>query len=99
LPDAEWNAARRGAQSRATFEEKVRLSAPLEQRGFTLTYILGTERKDPGEHFDRTAERLRNNPRWTVRDLPGGHNLQRTNPNGVVHLLLEVAARAPALTR
>src|SRR5215207_4523036 len=29
LPDAAWNAERRGAQSRATFDEKVRLSQPL----------------------------------------------------------------------
>ena len=59
LPDAAWNAARRGDQARATFEEKVRLSAPLESRPFTLTYIVATERQDPSEVFDRTAERLR----------------------------------------
>jgi pimeloyl-ACP methyl ester carboxylesterase len=99
LPDAEWNAARRGAQSRACFEEKAQLSAPLESRPFTLTYVLATERLDPGEQFDRTAAALRGNPRWTVRELPGGHNLQRTNPEGVANLLLELAELQPSLAR
>ena len=99
LPDAAWNAARRGDQARATFEEKVRLSAPLESRPFTLTYIVATERQDPSEVFDRTAERLRNNPRWTLRELAGGHSLQRSNPTGLVELFLELYERQPAATR
>jgi hypothetical protein len=99
LPDAEWNSARRGPQGRACFEERIHLSAPLESRPFTLTYVLATERLDPGEPFDRTAAELRSNPRWTVRELPGGHNLQRTNPDGVVNLLLEIAERQPSVAR
>lgn len=91
-PEVQWSAARRGAQPRATLEERVHLSVPLEERPFKLTYIVATARPDPGEIFDATAARLRSNPRWTVREIWGGHNMQRTNPDGLAQLLLEVAA-------
>jgi pimeloyl-ACP methyl ester carboxylesterase len=93
-PLAQWAGARRGPQSRATFEQKVELSVPLEDRPFKLTYIVATERPDPGPYFDETAARLRGNPRWTVREVSGGHNMQLTNPNGLSRLLLDLAAVA-----
>jgi len=98
-PDEAWNQPRRGAQSRACFEEKVKLSAPLESRAFSLTYIVATGRQDPGGFFDRIAEELRHNPRWTLRELHGGHLINRTNPGGLVDLLLELFERQPATAR
>ena len=98
-PENEWYLARRGAHPRATFEEKVRLSQPLESRAFSLTYIVATGRPDPGLTFDRTAEGLRGNPRWTVREISGGHSMNRTNPHGLVNLFLELfpsSERTPA---
>jgi pimeloyl-ACP methyl ester carboxylesterase len=88
-PDA-WNEARRLPQSRATFAEKVTLSVPLESRPFSLTYIVATGRPDPGPQFDSTAERLRGNSRWTVREIGGGHGMIRTNPEGLARLLFEL---------
>jgi pimeloyl-ACP methyl ester carboxylesterase len=89
-PSEAWNEARRHPQAKATFDEKVRLSAPLESRPFSLTYIVATGRPDPGPIFDKTAERLRGNPRWTVREISGGHGMIRTNPEGLVRLFLEL---------
>jgi hypothetical protein len=95
-PEVAWSNARRGPQPRGTFEEKAQLGTPLEARGFALTYIVATERPDPGPVFDQTAARLRGNPRWSVREISGGHNMMRTNPRGLAALLLELAAVTPA---
>ena len=89
-PSEPWEDARRVDHPKATLEEKVKLSVPLEQQPFSLTYIVATGRPDPGPIFDRTAERLRNNPRWTVREIDGGHGMIRTNPNGLVRLFLDL---------
>jgi pimeloyl-ACP methyl ester carboxylesterase len=96
-PVAAWAAARRGPQSRATFEEKVSLSVPLEDRPFLRTYIVATERLDPAPYFDETAARLRTHPRWTVREVSGGHNMQLTNPTGLAQVLLNLVP-VPAQT-
>jgi pimeloyl-ACP methyl ester carboxylesterase len=89
-PEVQWAAARRQPQSRACFEEKVRLSVPLEERPFSLTYIVATERPDPSPQFDETADRLRGNPRWTVRQVAGAHSMQLTHPEELSTLLLEL---------
>lgn len=97
--DDEWLRQRRVPQPRATLEEKVGLAAPLESRPFTLTYIVATERSDPGPIFDRTAERLRarTDGRWTVREIGGGHGMMTTNPEGLAQLFLELFGdRVPA---
>jgi pimeloyl-ACP methyl ester carboxylesterase len=85
-----WITARRQPQSRACFSEPVTLSVPLEERSFSLTYIVATERPDPSPQFDAVPERLRGNPRWTVRKTPGAHNMISTHPGELVDLLLEL---------
>jgi pimeloyl-ACP methyl ester carboxylesterase len=96
-PEVRWAAQRRQPQSRACFEEKVKLSMPLEERPFSLTYIVATERPDPSPQFDETAERLRGNPRWTVRQVAGAHSMQLTHPTELSNLLLELfAGKVPA---
>jgi hypothetical protein len=72
---------------------------PIEDRPFKLTYIVATERPDPGPIFDETAARLRSNPRWSVREIPGGHNMQLTNPTGLASLLLELSPSQVAVAR
>ena len=89
-PDVLWAKPRRHPQSRATFDEKVKLSRPLEDQPFTLTYIVASERPDPSPFFDQTAERLRGSPRWTVRQVAGGHSMQITHPRELADLLLEL---------
>jgi pimeloyl-ACP methyl ester carboxylesterase len=89
-PLTQWSTERRNPQSRATFEERLRLAKPIEERPFSLTYIVATERPDPSPYFGQTAERLRANPRWTVRSVQGDHNMQLWNPTGLADLLLEL---------
>ncbi|MGH2469054.1 MAG: alpha/beta fold hydrolase, partial [Chloroflexota bacterium] len=91
-PDVQWNAARRVDHPRATLEEKVHLAAATESRPFSLTYIQATGREagQGGGFFDQCAERLRSNPRWTVRQISGGHGMIRTNPEGTVRLFQEL---------
>ena len=70
---------------------------PMEQRPFSLTYIVATQRPDPSPYFDATAERLRGLPRWTVLPVEGDHNMQMGNPQGLADLLLELfGSRVPA---
>jgi ribulose-5-phosphate 4-epimerase/fuculose-1-phosphate aldolase/pimeloyl-ACP methyl ester carboxylesterase len=92
-----WNEARRVHHPRATLEDKIKLSMPLENRPFSLTYIVATGRPDPAPIFDTTAEHLRANPRWTVREISGGHGMIRTNPDGLVRLFLELFSDAVAV--
>jgi ribulose-5-phosphate 4-epimerase/fuculose-1-phosphate aldolase/pimeloyl-ACP methyl ester carboxylesterase len=94
-PTDEWTQARRGPHPRACFEEKARLSAPLESRPFSRTYIVTTGRPDPSPFFDNAAQRLRDDARWTVREIGGGHSMQRTNPEGLVRLLEELFPPEP----
>jgi pimeloyl-ACP methyl ester carboxylesterase len=53
--DNPWDAERRVLHPRATLEEKVKLTMPLEERLFSLTYIVATGRPDPSPVFDSTA--------------------------------------------
>jgi pimeloyl-ACP methyl ester carboxylesterase len=90
-PEAAWNQERRVHHPRATLSEKVRLSMPLESRPFSLTYIVATGRPEAEPaHFDRIAEGLRGNQRWTLREIAGGHGMIRTNPEGLVRLFLDL---------
>lgn len=89
-PVDEWSEARRVLHPRATLSEKVHLTQPLESRPFSLTYIVATGRPDPSPAFDNAAEILRSNPRWTVREISGGHGMIRTNPDGLVRLFNEL---------
>jgi pimeloyl-ACP methyl ester carboxylesterase len=88
-PRMAWINERRVAHPKATLYEPLRVSAPLESASFTRTYIVATDR-DPDPICDPTAERLRGDPRWTVREMTGGHGMIYTNPEGVAKLLLEL---------
>jgi pimeloyl-ACP methyl ester carboxylesterase len=89
-PEADWQAPRRQPQPRGTFEEPVHLSVPLAERPFSLTYIVATGRSGYHPIFDAAADRLRADPRWSVHEIWGGHSMQRTNPDGLSKLLLEL---------
>ena len=90
-PESQWNLARRVDHPRATLEEKVKLAAPLESHPFSLTYIVATGRPEAEPPiFDRIAASLHGNQRWTLREIPGGHGMIRTNPIGLVDLFLEL---------
>jgi pimeloyl-ACP methyl ester carboxylesterase len=94
-----WYRERRHAQSRATFEERVRLTQPLATRSFSLTYIVAAEQAMPGQGFDVIADRLRGDSRWTVRTAHGPHNMMRTHPTELVQLLEELFVAQPVGSR
>ena len=90
-----WNSARRGPQSRACFEEAVRLSVPLEEQAFTLTYIKATGDARPADGrrsgFWEAADRTRDDQRWRYREIDCGHMVPDERPAELVALLLELA--------
>ena len=46
----------------------------------------------PGESpLQRSYERVRSDPTWTVHELDGKHNLMRDNPDDLLRILLDVA--------
>jgi len=79
---------------RATLEEKVHLSQPLETQRFTRTYIKAANPprnpENPGS-FWLAADRVRNDPAWRYFELPCGHSIQRELPHELAALLLELA--------
>ena len=79
-----------------TFREKVRLSVPLEQRDFTLTYVkaaVDTFPNAPTTAFWQAAARTKADPRWRYYELPCGHGIQAEMPNELQAILYEVTAR------
>lgn len=90
-----WNDARRGPQSRACFEEPLKLSLPLEERPFSRTYIKATADARPTDGrrspFWEAADRTRNDPRWRYREIDCGHMVPDERPAELLALLLELA--------
>jgi hypothetical protein len=90
-----WLNERRQAHPRACFTEPVKVSTPLEQQPFSLTYIKATadERENAAERrsgFWQVADRVRNDPRWRYREIGTSHMVQNEKPEELRHLLLEV---------
>ena len=95
--------ARITTHPRGCFEEKVRLSVPLEERPFTRTYIkagLGMMMaggQGPGErrgHFWEAAERTRNDPAWRYYEIAATHGAPFEAPlviAGILRQLVEMA--------
>ena len=85
-----WSDARRVEQPLRTFTEPVRLSKPLEDRPFSLTFIKATA--DPGEAgdsaFHRAAERARSSDRWAYHEIAATHMIPFSHPEELAALLL-----------
>ncbi len=88
----------RAPQPIGTLEEPVSLKTPLEERGFSLTYIKAQQPgRDSGraEGFWAAADRTSNDPRWRYYELPTGHGTYREMPNEFRDILYEVAGLKP----
>lgn len=91
--DAAWAKARRRPQPVACFREPVALSRPLEDRGFSLTYVKATADPDssPGAPvFWAAAERTRADHRWHYAEIPTDHLIPQKDPTTVTRLLLDL---------
>jgi len=89
--DLAWLRAKMTAHPRGTFTEAVHLPVPLEQMGFSRTYVLASGEADRGSLFQAIASRLRGMPAWHVTGLPTGHDMMLTLPQELASLLLSLA--------
>jgi pimeloyl-ACP methyl ester carboxylesterase len=91
--ETEWSNARRSMQPVGTFTEPVRLSRPLEEWGFSLTYIKATA--DPGETPDsafwQAARRAQASPAWRHHEIATNHLVPMTHPEELAAILIELA--------
>ncbi len=93
-PEQVRQAALRHPQPLGTLQEAVRLTVPLEDRDFSLTYIKaagearGLETRTGA--FWAAADRVMNNPRWRYYELPAGHGIHREMPNETRDIFYEV---------
>lgn len=92
--DAEFASARRVGHPQGCFIEPVRLRAPLEQRGISLTYIKATGEARPagGGPFWSAADRTRDDARWSYFEIATNHMIPFNRPRELVEILLEVSA-------
>jgi pimeloyl-ACP methyl ester carboxylesterase len=91
--EGEFQLAHRSLQPIRTLDEPVRLSRPLEDHPFGLTYIkaLGDTR-DPNapDMFYAAADRVRDNPRWRYFESTSNHMIPQNRPQELVDILLQL---------
>jgi pimeloyl-ACP methyl ester carboxylesterase len=94
-PADEARRAKMGPQPLGTLEEKVRLTIPLEERAFSLTYVkAGQPPRTQGpdfSHFWQASDSAAKDSRWRHYELPCGHGIHREMPQEFNAILYEVA--------
>lgn len=88
-----WMTARRTPHPIGCFTEKVRLARPLEEFGFTRTFIKAT--LDPATDIGagalvRAAERAKDSPAWRYREVATTHMVPSNRPDELTELLLDL---------
>ena len=89
-----WQSARRGPHPARCFTEAVRLTRPLEEQPFGLTYIKATDdgREAPGgEAFWAAAERANSSDRWKYFEIATTHMVASNRPEELSRMLLQLA--------
>lgn len=91
VPPMPFFDARATAHPLASFLQRIRLSVDLNRfRRRDFVYAL----KWPGDSPLRPSyERVKDDPNWHVHELEGAHNLMRDNPDDLLRILLDAAAR------
>ena len=97
-PEMEARARKRRPMPIDTLEEKVHLRLPLEEHGFSRTYVKaggppGENNRRGGGAFWQAADYARSNRAWRYYELPCGHGIDRELPHAFAGILLELAAR------
>ncbi len=91
--ETEWSSGRRSPQPIRTFTEPVALATPLEDQGFTLTYIKASA--DPAEADDsgfwQAAKKAEASERWRYAEIETNHMIPMMEPDRLVEILLDVA--------
>jgi pimeloyl-ACP methyl ester carboxylesterase len=86
--DVAWTAPRRKPQPIKTFEEKIRLRSP----SFPARHYIYARKFRPGDVFLQFAERARNEPGWTCREIEASHNPHITCPDLLMATLAQIMA-------
>lgn len=96
LPDPEataWSNERRANQPVATFSDPVQLSKPLEQWGFSLTYVKATAdpTEAPGSGFWQAAQRAQASDVWSYHEVESTHLVAATHAPELAAILTGLA--------
>jgi pimeloyl-ACP methyl ester carboxylesterase len=89
-----WQNARRVPHPLRCFLETVRLSTPIEEHTFGLTYIraVADPPDAPGSRpFAKAADHARTSPRWRYREIDTTHMVASNRPDELVSILRELA--------
>jgi pimeloyl-ACP methyl ester carboxylesterase len=91
--EAEFAGPRRTDQPVRTFTDAVRLTSPLEERDFALTYIKATgddRNLSVPDPFWDAADRYRRHPSWRYAEIDSNHMVPQNRPNELVDILLSL---------
>jgi len=79
---------------RATQVERLHLAKPTESQAFSRTFIKATKgtrvTSGPGSGIWKAADRVRENPAWTYREIDTGHLVQAEKPIELTEILLSL---------
>jgi pimeloyl-ACP methyl ester carboxylesterase len=91
--DAAYSEPRRAHHPVGCFAEPVRLSRPLEEHAFSLTYIKATGEPRPpqGGPFWTAADRTSADARWRYYEIATNHMIPFNRPEELTRILLEVS--------
>ena len=89
-----WQNSRRVPHPRRCFLEPVRLSTPIEEHAFGLTYVraVADPPDAPGSRaFAAAAHHARTSARWRYREIDTTHMVASNRPDELVSILCELA--------
>lgn len=86
-----FNAPRRTPQPVRTLTGRVALDRPIDDYGFSRTFIKATgEQRTTGPVW-RTADYAKESPKWRYHEIATNHLIPSNRPDDLVELLLELA--------
>jgi pimeloyl-ACP methyl ester carboxylesterase len=92
--EAAWQNARRGSHPVRCFTEPVRLTTPLEEQPFGLTFIKATDdgRDVPGgAAFWSAAEHAKRSDRWRYYEITTTHMVASNRADELTRILVQLA--------
>ena len=89
-----WSNERRSEQPVKTFTEPAKLSKPLQDWPFTLSYIKATEdqNEQPDSPFWKAARAAEQSSRWTYHEIGTNHLIPFERPADLAAILLDICA-------
>lgn len=96
--EAAWQTARRVPHPVRCFTEPARVTRPIEEYSFGLTYIKATadSRDAPGGNaFWDAAEHAEASSRWRYREIATNHMIASNRPRELATLLIEISNTPP----